>query len=131
MPEVTITPTTNLLESEDLRLYSPIRKRILRRATGPVGAIDAGSLTTRAGETRGLVGESGCGKTTTGRCILRVYEPTGGAVRYRRPDGEVVDLARLDRHELRPYRRDIRLIFQDPYSSLNPRWNVLDIVGEP
>jgi peptide/nickel transport system ATP-binding protein len=77
------------------------------------------------------VGESGCGKTTTGRCILRAYDPTTGQILYRRPDGEVVDLATLDRNALKPYRREIRTIFQDPYSSLNPRMNVLDIVGEP
>ena len=78
------------------------------------------------------MGESGCGKTTTGRCILRAYTPTGGEILYRTTDGKIVDLAKLHSEgELRPYRRDMRMIFQDPYSSLNPRMTVLQIVGEP
>jgi peptide/nickel transport system ATP-binding protein len=93
--------------------------------------VDGIEFAIKGGETLSLVGESGCGKTTTGRCILRAYDPTTGQILYRRPDGQVVDLASLDRNALKPYRREIRTIFQDPYSSLNPRMNVLDIVGEP
>jgi peptide/nickel transport system ATP-binding protein len=120
-----------LLEVQDLRMYFPIRQGLLRRTTGYVKAVDGVSFAVRRGETLGLVGESGCGKTTTGRAILRAYAPTGGQILYRRPDGEAVDLVQLDNRALKPYRRDIRMIFQDPYSSLNPRMTVLQIIGDP
>jgi peptide/nickel transport system ATP-binding protein len=120
-----------LLELKDLRMYFPIRRGLLRRVVGHVRAVDGVSFSIRQGETLGLVGESGCGKTTAGRCIMRVFSPTGGQILYRRADGDVVDLARIDQRALRPYRSELRLVFQDPQSSLNPRWNVLDIVGEP
>jgi peptide/nickel transport system ATP-binding protein len=96
-----------------------------------VAAVDGVSLEVRAGETLGIVGESGSGKTTMGRCLLRVYDPTGGAIRYRRADGAVVDLARADRPTLAACRREIRMIFQDPVSSLNPRMTVAQVIGEP
>jgi peptide/nickel transport system ATP-binding protein len=114
-----------LLEVRDLRMHFPIKRGERIRA------VDGVSFFVLPGETLGLVGESGCGKTTTGRCILRAYDPTAGEILYRRPDGSVVDLARLERRQLRPFHREIRMIFQDPYSSLNPRMPVLDIVGEP
>ena len=96
-----------------------------------LGFVDGVNLFIRPGETLGLVGESGCGKTTTGRCIIRAYTPLGGRILYRREDGDVVDLATLDDQDLRVYHRQIRMIFQDPYSSLNPRMPVVDLVGEP
>jgi peptide/nickel transport system ATP-binding protein len=114
-----------LLDVRDLRMYFPIKRG------ARVRAVDGVSFAALPGETLGLVGESGCGKTTTGRCILRAYDPTGGQILYRRTDGQVVDLARLRGRELRPYHREIRMIFQDPHSSLNPRMPVLEIVGEP
>lgn len=119
-----------LLEVNDLKMHFPIRKGIVRHVVGHIRAVDGITFAIKSGETLSLVGESGCGKTTTGRCILRAYDPTTGQILYRRPDGQVVDLATLDRNALKPYRREIRTIFQDPYSSLNPRMNVLDIVGE-
>jgi peptide/nickel transport system ATP-binding protein len=118
-------PTPALLEVRDLRMYFPARRG------EQVRAVDGVSFFVLPGETLGLVGESGCGKTTTGRCILRAYDPTSGEILYRSADGSVVDLARLARRQLRRYHREIRMIFQDPYSSLNPRMPVLEIVGEP
>jgi peptide/nickel transport system ATP-binding protein len=96
-----------------------------------LAAVDDVSLQVRAGETLGIVGESGSGKTTMGRCLLRVYDPTGGAIRYRRADGAVVDLAKADKPTLSACRREIRMIFQDPVSSLNPRMTVAQVIGEP
>ena len=119
-----------LLEVKNLRMHFPVQTGFLQRDRGAVRAVDDVSFDIRAGETLGLVGESGCGKTTTGRCLLRVLEPTGGAILYRPRTGGPVDLARLAPQALRPYRQEIRLIFQDPFSSLNPRLTVLDIVGE-
>lgn len=98
---------------------------------GGIKAVDGVSFDVREGTTLGLVGESGCGKTTLGRALLRVYEPTAGEVLYRTPEGAQVDLARLAPAELRPYRQQIRMVFQDPHSSLNPRFPVRDIVAEP
>jgi peptide/nickel transport system ATP-binding protein len=132
---------TPLLAVENLKMYFPIRKGLLRRVTGHVRAVDDISLTIQRGETLGLVGESGCGKTTTGRCIVRINKPTSGRIFYYPEDGAgssgaanhnaPVDLARLREHALKPYHRDIRMIFQDPFSSLNPRMPVLEIVGQP
>ena len=130
MPETTQTPNGVLLDVKNLKMHFPIRKGLLRRVAGYVRAVDGVNFAVKTGETLSLVGESGCGKTTTGRCILRAYEPTAGQIIYRRQDGQAVDLAQIERGGLKPYRREIRMIFQDPYSSLNPRMNVLDIVGE-
>ncbi|HEV3394825.1 MAG TPA: oligopeptide/dipeptide ABC transporter ATP-binding protein [Xanthobacteraceae bacterium] len=116
-----------LLEVKGLRKHFPVTEGILaRRAVGEVKAVDGIDFTLRRGETLGLVGESGCGKTTTGRCILLLERPTAGEIIY---DG--VDLATLKQKELRALRRRIQVIFQDPYSSLNPRMKVGDIIAEP
>ena len=125
----TKTPT-NLLEVTNLKKHFPIQRGLLRRTVGHVRAVDGVSFFIRQGETLGLVGESGCGKTTTGRLILRALEPTEGEVRYCH-EGKMVNLLKLSRHELKPYRRDMQIIFQDPYSSLNPRMTVMDIISEP
>jgi oligopeptide transport system ATP-binding protein len=116
-----------LLDVRGLRMHFPVTEgMIARRHIGDVKAVDGVDLTIRRGETLGLVGESGCGKTTMGRCILRLEKPTAGEIRY---DG--VDIARLGRKELVALRRRIQVIFQDPYSSLNPRQKVGSIIAEP
>jgi peptide/nickel transport system ATP-binding protein len=120
-----------LLEVRDLRKYYPIQKGYARRVVGQVRAVDDVSFAIHEGETLGLVGESGCGKTTTARCILRAMAPTSGQLRFRTRAGEVVDLAPLSRKELRPLRPQIQMIFQDPFGSLNPRMTLFDNVGEP
>jgi oligopeptide transport system ATP-binding protein len=119
--------TAPLLEVRGLQMHFPISEGVvMRRQIGQVKAVDGIDLTIRRGETLGLVGESGCGKTTTGRCILRLETPTAGEIRY---DG--VDIAKLGRKDLVALRRRIQVIFQDPYSSLNPRMKVGEIIAEP
>jgi peptide/nickel transport system ATP-binding protein len=120
-----------LLDVRHLRKHFPIQKGVTRRVVGHVRAVDDVSFTIREGETLGLVGESGCGKTTAARCILRAHIPTSGEILFRTAGGGVVDLAGLSRRELRPLRPQIQMIFQDPYASLNPRMTISDIVGEP
>jgi peptide/nickel transport system ATP-binding protein len=135
-PVERITPGTNgmnsnyLLEVKNLKMHFPITKGVFARVSGFVKAVDNVNFFIHPGETLGLVGESGCGKTTVGRSIVRAYKPTAGEILYQRADGSVVNLAELQEEEIRPYRRDIRMIFQDPYSSLNPRMTVFDIVSE-
>ncbi len=119
-----------LLEVRNLKMYFPIVKGIFGKITGYVKAADDVSFYIQSGETLGLVGESGCGKTTVGRCIVRAYKPTDGSIVYQRADETTVDLAKVDSKELQTYRKDIRMIFQDPYSSLNPRMNVFEIISE-
>jgi oligopeptide/dipeptide ABC transporter ATP-binding protein len=115
-----------LLRVEDLRKYFPIRRGVLRRHDGDIRAVDGVSFSLRAGETLSIVGESGCGKSTTGRMIVRLLEPTGGRILYQ---GE--DLAAARGSRLRDLRAEIQIMFQDPYSSLSPRMTVHDIVAEP
>jgi oligopeptide/dipeptide ABC transporter ATP-binding protein len=115
-----------LLEVSGLTTHYPVRSPILRRAIGKVHAVDGVSFALRAGETLGLVGESGCGKSTVARSILRLVEPTGGTIRLH---GE--DITHLGKAALRPHRRSMQIIFQDPFASLNPRMTAGDIVGEP
>ncbi len=120
-----------LLDVQALRMHFPIQRGFLRRTVGHVKAVDDVNLFIREGETLGLVGESGCGKTTAGRCIVRAYEPTGGKILLQQNGDEAVDLAALSSQEIKAYRKDVRMIFQDPYSSLNPRMSVLEIVADP
>ena len=120
-----------LLEVKNLRKFFPIAQGWRRRVTGHVRAVDDVSFTIQEGETLGLVGESGCGKTTASRCILRAIDPTDGQIIYRTRDGTTVDLATLDRAGLAPLRAEIQMIFQDPFGSLNPRMTLFDNVGEP
>jgi peptide/nickel transport system ATP-binding protein len=120
-----------LLEVTGLRKYFPIRRGFLRQVVGHIRAVDDVDFYIDKGETLSLVGESGCGKTTTSRCILRAIDPTAGRIQYHTSRGEAVDMATIQRRQLRPLRREMQMIFQDPFSSLNPRMTLLDIVGEP
>jgi oligopeptide/dipeptide ABC transporter ATP-binding protein len=120
-----------VLEVEGLRKEFPIRSGLLQRETGRVRAVQDVSFSIERGETLALVGESGCGKTTVSRCILRALPPTKGAIRFSPEPGKSIDLAPLSRRALRPLRRHIQMIFQDPYASLNPRMMVGDIIAEP
>jgi len=119
-----------LLRVANLRKHFPLTGGFLGRTIGHVRAVDDVSFDLLAGECLGLVGESGSGKTTLGRVILRAWRPTGGRILFR-PNGEFVDLAAMTQRQLKPVRRHMQMIFQDPYSSLNPRMTVLDIIGEP
>ena len=121
-----MTEARALLEVTDLKKHYPVRAGILRRAVGTVHAVDGVSFSLGFGETLGLVGESGCGKSTVARSILRLVEPTSGSIRL---NGR--DITRLRKAELRPNRRSMQIIFQDPFASLNPRMTAGDIVGEP
>jgi oligopeptide/dipeptide ABC transporter ATP-binding protein len=120
-----------ILEVKDLKLYFPIHHGVLQRVVGYVKAVDGVNLKLRDGEVLGLVGESGCGKTTVGRTILRLYNPTDGEIWYTTLAGDRVNLADLNQKQMKPLRREVRMIFQDPFSSLNPRLTVRDIIAEP
>lgn len=121
----------NLLEVQDLTKHYPIRAGLLQREVGRVRAVDGVSFHIAKGETLALVGESGCGKTTVSRCVLRALSPTSGAIRFATSETQFVDLANLSKRQIRPLRRHIQMIFQDPYASLNPRMLVGDIIAEP
>jgi oligopeptide/dipeptide ABC transporter ATP-binding protein len=117
---------TALLQVRDLRKHYPVRKGLLGRAVAKVHAVDGVSFSIAERETLGLVGESGCGKSTAGKTILRLVEPTAGTIEWR---GQRIE--RLSRAAMRPFRRELQAVFQDPYSSLNPRLRAADIVAEP
>ncbi len=121
----------NLLVVQNLRKFFPITRGFLKRVVGHVRAVDDVSFTIKQGETLGLVGESGCGKTTTSRCIMRAIDPSSGEILYRTEDGQIIDIAAIGKGPLRELRKDMQMIFQDPFTSLNPRMSLLDIVGEP
>jgi peptide/nickel transport system ATP-binding protein len=121
---------TPLLEVRGLQKWFPMQKGFLQKTTGYVKAVDGVNIDVQAGETLGIVGESGSGKTTLGRCITRLYQPTGGQVTMR-VDGTVLDVSALKGKGLSAFRKQAQTIFQDPYSSLNPRMTVLQTVGEP
>jgi peptide/nickel transport system ATP-binding protein len=120
-----------LLEVKDLKKHFPIKRGFLSRTVGHVKAVDGVSFYVREGETLGLVGESGSGKTTTGRMIVRAHDPTFGEVWFADRDMGRINIASLQRQQLKQLRRNVQMIFQDPYSSLNPRMTLLQILGEP
>ncbi len=122
---------SDLLVVRDLRKFYPITRGFFRRVVGHVRAVDGVSFTIPAGKTLGLVGESGCGKTTTGRLILRAFDPTSGDIFFQDRKLGWVNVPTLDDEQLRQLRRNLQMVFQDPYSSLNPRMTLLEIVGEP
>jgi peptide/nickel transport system ATP-binding protein len=128
---------TILLDVQGLKKWFPIQKGLLKRVVGNVKAVDDVSFYLRRGETLGLVGESGCGKTTASRTVIRLYEPTGGAAYYKTDTlspgntEEVVNLFDLSKDQMKLVRREISMVFQDPVNSLNPRMSVFDIVSEP
>lgn len=119
---------SSLLEVKNLKKYYPAEKGLWRRSQGDIRAVDGVNLLCGTGETIGLAGESGCGKTTFGRCVMRTIQPTAGEILFGE---DKVDLSTMSHREIKPYRRRMQMVFQDPNSSLNPRMTVSDIVGEP
>ncbi|HVA86702.1 MAG TPA: ATP-binding cassette domain-containing protein, partial [Candidatus Saccharimonadales bacterium] len=126
VPPAAPRTTDDILQVEALKMYFPVREGILQRRTGWVRAVDDISFNVRRGETLGLVGESGCGKTTAGRAILQLYRPTAGSVRF-----EGRELTKVGVREMRRVRRHLQIVFQDPYASLNSRLTVGSIIAEP
>ena len=120
-----------ILDVKNLKIYYPIHAGVFLRHVGDVKAVDGLNFHIRQGETLGLVGESGCGKTTVGKGIMRLVKITEGELNFTRRNGETIDLVPLSRGQVRPIRAEIQMIYQDPYSSLNPRWSVRDIIAEP
>jgi oligopeptide/dipeptide ABC transporter ATP-binding protein len=121
----------NILEVKNLKMHFPILRGIFQRTVGYLKAVDGVSFALKEREVLGLVGESGCGKTTVGRTILRLYDPTDGEIRFLSQSGEFVDIARISQRKMKPLRKEMRMIFQDPFSSLNPRLTVKDLISEP
>jgi peptide/nickel transport system ATP-binding protein len=121
----------NLLEVQDLRKLFPVTQGFFKRVVGHVKAVDGVSFEIPKGKTFGLVGESGCGKTTTSRMIMRAFEPTSGSIRFDDKQQGWIDLTKLSDREMRRVRPNMQMIFQDPYSSLNPRMTLLEVIGEP
>jgi oligopeptide/dipeptide ABC transporter ATP-binding protein len=121
----------NILEVKNLKMHFPIYRGLFQSVIGYVKAVDGVSFSLREREVLGLVGESGCGKTTVGRSILRLYDPTSGEIEFRCKSGEWVDICAISQHDMKPLRREMRMIFQDPFSSLNPRLTVKDLISEP
>ena len=121
----------NLLEIKNLRQYFPVTKGLFKRKIGDVKAVDDVSLVVRKGETLGIVGESGCGKTTMGRCIVRLNKPTSGEILFRGEDGQMQDIFSLNKQDSFHLRQKIQIVFQDPYASLNPTKNILYAFDEP
>ena len=121
----------NILEIKDLKMHFPIYRGLFQKVVGYVKAVDGVSFSLREREVLGLVGESGCGKTTVGRSILRLYDPTSGEMAFHRKSGEWVDICAISQKDMKPLRREMRMIFQDPFSSLNPRLTVKDLISEP
>ena len=127
-----MSQTDVLLEVKNLKKHFPIHRGVFKKVVGYVKAVDGVSFSIRSGETLGLVGESGCGKSTVGRMIMGAYHPTSGDIWFQPPDGsEKVNLATMSSKEMRPLRPYIQMIFQDPFASLNPRMTVREILAEP
>jgi peptide/nickel transport system ATP-binding protein len=119
------------LQIKDLRTHYPITQGLLRKVVGYVKAVDGVSLSIDRGQTLGLVGESGCGKTTLAHSIMRGIKPTSGEIMFHSQSGRVIDMASADKGDLKAVRREMQMVFQDPYASLNPRMTLLELIGEP
>ena len=128
---MTAPAPTPLLEIKNLKMHFPIYKGFFQRQIGSVRAVDDVSFTIHRGEVLGMVGESGCGKSTVAKSLVRALEPTAGTMTYHPERGSAIEISHLPERELRLLRREIRMIFQDPYSSMNPRMTVEEIIGEP
>ena len=127
MPE-----TELLLQVKDLKKHFPIRKGVFKKVVAHVKAVDGVTFSLNRGETLGVVGESGCGKTTVGRMIMGAYRPTAGSIWFNPPNGKSpVDVATISSSDMRELRTDLQMVFQDPFASLNPRMTIRDIIAEP
>lgn len=120
-----------ILKVDNLKMHFPLRRGLMQRVVGTIKAVDGISFELQENEVMGLVGESGCGKTTVGRALLRLYDPTDGEVLFHKEDGNWVDVAKVNSKQMKELRKEMRMIFQDPFSSLNPRLTVKDIIAEP